>query len=52
MLIALLSRYLKPYRRQLAGVLVFQFIAALPSTPTSSTRASRRATPATSGRPA
>jgi ATP-binding cassette subfamily B multidrug efflux pump len=31
MLIALLSRYLKPYRRQLAGVLVFQFIAALAS---------------------
>jgi ATP-binding cassette subfamily B multidrug efflux pump len=31
MLIALLSRYLKPYRRQLGGVLVFQFVAALAS---------------------
>jgi ATP-binding cassette subfamily B multidrug efflux pump len=31
MLIALLSRYLRPYRRQLAGVVVFQFIAALAS---------------------
>jgi ATP-binding cassette subfamily B multidrug efflux pump len=31
MLLALLSRYLKPYRRHLAAVLVFQFIAALAS---------------------
>jgi ATP-binding cassette subfamily B multidrug efflux pump len=31
MLLALLSRYLTPYRRYLAAVLVFQFIAALAS---------------------
>jgi len=31
MLAKLLSRYLKPYRKQLAGVLVFQFVAALAS---------------------
>jgi ATP-binding cassette subfamily B multidrug efflux pump len=31
MLATLLSRYLRPYRRQLVGVIVFQFVAALAS---------------------